>query len=546
MGWGWRITVASALGCSGCGPDDIGLGHTGFGTVASDPATGTSTGTSSAASADETIGDDATPGSSDDGATTSPGFPDVGTIPDPPVDGIPETCAEAEQLDSTVGCLFFAADLDDHPTNQAEPWGISVGNVQTVESGLFAHVVAEVLIGGAWRSFEEVDVPPAGLHLFLPGQFPHEPTARIAGATVRITADVPITAHQFNPIAKSRATSDASMIYPVSAWDDDYVMIGRPHIGADAGGELYPYFTIVASENDTVVTIVPSVATRAGAGVPAGQAGEPFEITLQAGELAQVTTESVLEGADLTGSQITTAEATPIAVFGAHRCAYVPFDAIACDHLEEQLSGRHQWGRRYAAVRATPRLADVPEPTLWQLVAAADTVVTFIAHDDVTGLPAAPIELAAGQSYELMVGGTAAHPGDFTIDATEPVAVMQYLVGGSLAGSGDPSAIQLAPIDQFIERLVVLVPDKWAADHVAITRVAGAQVWLDDAPVADDEFVAVDPSGTHEAARLELDDGAHTIVSTQPLSAIVVGYDAWDSYGYLGGARTVSIYEPEG
>jgi hypothetical protein len=409
-----------------------------------------------------------------------------------------------------------------------------------------AHVIAEVFVGGMWRSFEEVDLAPGDLHLFLPGQFPHQASARIAGATVRVRSDVPITAHQFNPIAKSRATSDASMLYPVSGWDTDYVVLGRPHIGSDAGGELYPYFTIVAAFDDTVVTVVPSIDTRSGAGVPAGTAGEPFEITLQEGELAQVATASVDEGADLTRTTITTNATTPIAVFAGHRCGYVPLDAIACDHLEEQLSGRHQWGRRYAAVRANPRLADTPEPTVWQIVAAADTTIEIHAFDDVTGLPSEPIQLAAGQSTELFVGGTAEHPGDFVLESTEPIAVMQYLVGGAYAGWGDPSAIQLAPTDQFIERLVVLVPEKWADDHVAITRAAGEPVWVDDVLVEDSEFVAIDESGELEAARLDLEDGVHTILSTAPLSAIVVGYDAWDSYGYLGGARTNEIYDPEG
>lgn len=531
-----------AVGCGG----DVEVGFTGVavtqGTDGDDTTTIAAGETSSSAS---TLGDPSTETS--DG-TTSSGFPDVGSVPPPPpVDvGVPETCADADEVEATVGCLFYGADLDGHPINQAEPWGVSVANIQELDSGLSAHVWAEVRVGGNWLTFEEVDLLPGELHLFLPGQFPHEPSARIAGATVRLRSDVPIVAHQFNPIAKAKSTSDASMLIPVNGWDNDYVMIGRPHIGEDASGELYPYVTIVAAHDDTVVEIVPNIATRQGVGVPAGSAGDPLQVTLDEGEMLQLAPQSTFAGVDLTGLRVTTDPSTPVAVFAGHRCAYVPFDTDACDHLEEQLSGRHQWGRSYAAVRAMPRLGGTPEPVLWQLVAAADTTIEVFGHEDVTGLPTTAFELAAGASRELIVSGSAEHPGDFRIESTEPVAVMQYLVGGGMAGSGDPSAIQLAPVDQFIERLVILVPDKWAADHLAITREAGATVWLDGEALDDDEFTEVDDSGTHEAARVVVEDGVHTLLSSAPLSAIVVGYDAWDSYGYLGGSRTRSIYEPQG
>jgi hypothetical protein len=537
----WLGFTGSLIATTACGPADIAVGYTGFATGSTGMLEGTDAGTTTASTLDDT--------SSDTTDTTAPSFPDIGNIPpvDPPPDtGIPTTCAEAEMQASTVGCLFFGADLDVHPLNQAQPWGLTVANIQTAESELVAHVTAEVRFGDAWHVFEEVDLQPNELHLFLPGQFPHDASMRLQGATLRVRADIPIIAHQFNPIAMARETSDASLLYPVSAWDYDYVVMGRPHIGEDAAGELYPYLTIVASEDDTIVEIVPSIDTRSGSGVAGGTLGEPLEVTLQEGELLQLAPASSSEGATLTGTTVNAPPGKPVAVFSGHRCAYVPGDTVACDHLEEQLTGRHQWGRTYAAVRAMPRL-DAPEPVLWQILAGAHTTVEFHAHDDVTGLPVDSVDLGAGDYLELMVSGTAEHPGDFLIESDEPIAVMQYTVGGAMAGNfGDPAAILLAPTDQFIERLVLLVPEKWAEDHIAITRAQGADVWLDGVLVEDEWFTAIDDSGDYEAARVDVEDGVHTLVSTAPLSAIVVGYDAWDSYGYLGGARTSTIWEPAG
>jgi len=48
---------------------------------------------------------------------------------------------------------------------------------------------------------------------------------------------------------------------------------------------------------------------------------------------------------DLTGTRITATG--PIEVFGGHTCAYAPYYAQACDHLEEQLPPVETWGTDY-------------------------------------------------------------------------------------------------------------------------------------------------------------------------------------------------------
>lgn len=545
--FGFAGTLAAAMGAAGCSGDirvdgDTGLSAGGAGTD--------ETGDAGETSADEGSGD-ADTGEETDTGDDGPLF-DLGEPEPPPPDGIPKTCGQAEALESTVGCLFYASDLDNHPVTTTDAWGVAVANVQDFETGDDAHVQVQVKIGDTWLDAHQGSVSPGELLLFEPDQFGHGPSALTPNSALRIVSDIPITAYQFNPIAAGRATSDASMLHPAVHWDHEYRILGTEHVGNDNNGELYAYLSVVASKDDTVVEIVPAVATHAGPGVPFGEPGMPFQVVLDEGDVLQVA--ALDEGDSLTGTVVSTDEDTPIGVFTAHRCAQVPIGKSACDHLEEQMLGVHQWGSAFVASRVPVRSGAVEiEPALWQIYAAEDdTTIEFDAHAEVTGLPQTPLVLDAGESTILTVGGTQANPGDFVIDASAPIEVMQYAVGGGMVQNldqqaviGDPASVQHAPADQFMERYVLLAPPKWVEDYVVVARPAGAEIRIDGDPISDDEFTPVG-TGEFEVARIQVLDGAHTLDGDEPFSTIAVGWDAWDSYAYLGGSRTSFIYDPEG
>jgi len=530
------MSVLASLGmASGC-TGDVRVGE-------SDP------GTTSVGQTGGDTGDDGGDDGMDDGPA---GKLDVA---DPPVieDGIPKNCAAAEELESTVGCEFFAVDLDGHPSNQTEAWGIAVSNVQPFDSGAVASVRVEASVGDHWVLLDQRDVSAGQLELFKPVQKGSTPNGLIPAGALRITSDTPITAYQFNPVAAGKATSDASMLSPSAHWDHWYRVLGAPHRGSDNNGELYSFIAVVASEDDTVVEITPSVDTHEGFEGSGPMAGETTTITLQTGDVYQLAAAN--EGDALTGTEVITDPDTPIAVFTAHRCGAVPIDVSACDHLEEQMFGLRQWGQHYVAARLPVRATTDQEPVIWTIYAAEDgTTVTFDAHAEVTGLPDAPASLNAGESLELTVTGSAKNPGDFVIQADKPVAAMQYAVGGMIVSNldlsvqdrnGDPSMVQAAPVDQYMERFVVLAPEKWVEDWVVIVREKDVEVRLDDVVVDDADFTVVGVSN-YEVARVLVEDGVHTLAAESPISVLGVGWDRYDSYAYLGGARTKFINEPQG
>jgi len=482
-----------------------------------------------------------------DGTTEEPKFDVGGSLDVPGGDpGIPETCAQAVDSESTVGCEFYAVDMDLVVVYDQQQYAVAVANVQLAQE---ATVTVEADDGAGWTVVAGPETVPAmGLFTFeLPDRHQDNTGIRFGGA-YRIVSDVPIIAYQFEPLeAEESFTSDASLLYPTHAWDTLHYVLNQPRINTAQSS----YFTILAGEDGTVVTITPSVDTSAGGGVQAGLAGEAFDVMIDDGDLLQVAVAH--EGDDPTGTRIESNEDHPVAVFSGNTCSLIPEGSGACDHLQDQMFGVRLWGTSFVASRVPVRSTEnKAEPSLWQIFAnEEETEVTFTADAAVTGVPASPQMLQPGDVLEFMVDGPFENPGDFLIDSTKPIAVANYMTGSTTVMPlqeptlGDPSQVQLAPREQFLPRYVILVPTTWLYDVVTITRLAGSEIRIGGTAVDDAEFIAV--GGTYEVARIPVEDGIHALDGDDPFSVVVTGYDDDDSYVYLGGAGTAVINPtPEG
>ena len=186
--------------------------------------------------------------------------------------------------------------------------------------------------------------------------------------------------------------------------------------------------------------------------------------------------------------------------------------------------------------------ADESALTLAEVVSAAV---------DVTGLPATPTVLQGGEMLEFYAAGPPEAPGDFWIEADKPIDVVEYMTGSMTVnlpdpeGIGDPAMAQLVPVEQFLQRYVILVPTSWVSDVGVFTRQTGTTIEIDGVAIADDAFLPV--TAEYEVARVPLADGVHVLEGEAPFSIMVVGMDDDDSYAYLGGGGTTVINpEPEG
>jgi len=454
---------------------------------------------------------------------------------------IPTTCAEAASGKSTVGCKFYAVDMDAHDSVETSQYAIGVANVQL--AGM-ANVTIETKEGGVWQVVGgPTAVGPLQLFTFnLPDRHQDDTGLRVGGA-YRVTADVPVVAYQFNPVdGASSYLSDAAMLYPAASLDTVNHVTAWTSMMDNTNGFQHSYATVIATVDGTMVTIDPKTVTAAGAGVPQGAPGAPYMVAMQEGDVLNVAVQSL--GTSMTGTKVNSNADHPVAVFAGQECALIPAAVCCCDHMEEQLAGVRLWGKSFIAARMPVRNPGAPEQTLWQIYAAENGTTVKINYDPgVTGIPAPQFVLNQGEVSEMYVSGPPGEEGDFEVIADKPIAVYGYMVGAQNFGSsiGDPAMVAMAPNEQFLPRYVVLVPGTWINDIAVVTRPAGAQILLDGVAIPDASFNPVAASG-FEVARVPVPDGVHVFDGgVEPFSVIIVGYDEYDSYAYLGGTGTGKI-----
>ena len=488
-------------------------------------------------------------GTTEDGATSQvsggPKF-DLGTQPEGDLgmmDGpiIPTTCEQAASGKSTVGCKFYGVDMDAHDQVETSQYAIGVANVQL--AGM-ATVTIEVREGGVWQTVGGPQ-PIGPLQLFtfnLPDRHQDDSGVRVGGA-YRVTSDLPVAAYQFNPVdGASSFLSDAAMLYPAAALDTVNHVTAWTSMMDNSNTFQHSYATVIATVDGTMVTVDPKTVTAAGAGVPQGAPGAPFQIALQEGDVLNVAVQSL--GTSMSGTKINSNMDHPVAVFAGQECALIPAAVCCCDHMEEQLAGVRLWGKNFIAARMPVRSPGAPEQTLWHIYAAENATSVKINYDPgVTGIPAQQFLLNQGEVTEMYVSGPPGEEGDFEVIADKPIAVYAYMVGAQNFGSdqGDPAMVAMAPSEQFLPRYVVLVPGTWINDIAVVTRPTGAQILLDGVAIPDASFNPVAASG-FEVARVPVADGVHVFDGgNEAFGVIIVGYDQYDSYGYLGGTGTGKI-----
>lgn len=510
-------------------------------------ASGTGTATQGGTTSDPTSGGSQSATSAD--ATGGGPIFDIGSLPDAGGPGpsgpvIPETCDQAEDGESSVGCLFYAVDMDS--SSDTLPYAIVTANVQT---DVPANVSIQTREGGVWTDLQPpVAIAPLSLNEFMLPDRHQEGTGIRAGGAYRIVSDVPIVAYQFSPIdGASSFLSDASMLYPVPTLDSINHVISTNFISSSPGAG-YPYITIVGTTDSTSVQFTATNATTAGGGIQAAAPGQTITIALQDGDVAQIVAAN--QANSLTGSRVVTDDEHPVAVLSGHTCINIPSNVCCCDHLEEQVSGVRQWGQNFVAAHMPVRSAGNPEATFWQVYASEDgTTISFDFDPALSGLPGPALNLDAGMVGEFMVTAPAGTEADFGISATKPIGVVGYMVGAEALGSdiGDPAMAQYVAVEQFLPRYVVLVPGTWVNDIFVLTRPAGAPITIDGVAVDDTLFAPVG-SGAFEVARVPVPDGVHILDGgDEKFGVVVVGYDQHDSYAYIGGTGTGIINpNPEG
>lgn len=431
--------------------------------------------------------------------------------------GCQSLCTILGNSPSSVGCSFFAINMWNF--NDVNPDAVVLGNTS---STVTAVVNVYSSPGGVETLLQgNIQVPPLGEFTFF---IPNASSDIITGSglrkggSFRLESDLPVVAYLHSPLTP-QATNDASCLLPEPTLGSHYFVASY----VDALNGYPSYFDIIATADNTQVTFKPVTGTAGGPGVAANGGGQTTSVMMNRYDTLQVAANN---GGDITGTEIISNG--PIAVIGAVQCAQVPAGATYCDHVEEQAIPIRNWGQTYVGAHAPKRSGS--EHYFWRVMASSDN--TKIDTNPVQ--PGFPKTLNKGQFYEFQTQQSFVFTGD------HPFAAFQYLSGQNAfgAGTGDPAMMTAVPVEQFLNRYVILTPQGYSQDFVQIIRIAGDDVIVDGVTVPAAQYTTV---GAFTVADYQVAAGPHVITSATPFGIMGIGYTDVTSYGYPGGLALNNI-----
>jgi hypothetical protein len=511
-------------------------------------------------------------------------------------------CEAAADNPSNLGCDFWAADLDNEAFNMngvsndaaAQQFAIVAANnndypvvvtvtknIARVGEPLNEQAVASVTV--PQRGTYQIDLPQREVDGSMQQNGSYTKNSGsgtfVSPHGYHVVSTGPVVIYQFNPIIQ-QYSNDASTLIPSTAIGMDYSIIGyntaNPCGDPNFTIESIPdhtAITILATQDETTVTVTPSHPIKASA----GDSGFPIAATMKGGMLtfklsrytvANLESEQPITNAfacamsgqdgDFTGSKVHSDK--PIVVFtngergagfgGAENIVYPPDwtdsdDTCCTDHLEEQLLPVTALGKEFAVARSPIRSTDPSwkEPDIVRVVATVDnTQIT-------TNLPAPYNAFTLNANQQKTFGATTG----FALKASNAVEVATYLVSQHFVKSGyigDPSQLLIPAAEQHRKDYVFMIPKTFQSNYIVLAKPVDAMIMLDGFPLAMQEFAncVTGPIGTvagiaYEQITCPAAEGHHTVSADKPFGLSVYGYYNVGSYAFVGGSD-VKIINP--
>jgi hypothetical protein len=342
--------------------------------------------------------------------------------------------------------------------------------------------------------------------------------------------------------------ASASLLLPTSTWGANYVAVTPLHPdGLNTPNTLAPAFTLIAAEDGTDVTILPSVAIAgsADADVAPSEAGVPVTYSLARGQVL-----TLRQDDDLLGSIVQSTK--PIGMWAEQEC--MDLGSYACDGAHQQIPPIAALGSEYVAVRYRNRVDNTEETPPVRVVGAVDgTTLTY----DPAAPPGAPTTLNAGQMAMFSPAGPVVVRSQ---DAAHPFYMNAYMTGGYAYNyRGDPEFVNIVPAAQYMTRYVFYTDPTYPETNLVYVRKKGDDGAFHDVTLDCSGVLAgwtpIGTSGTYEFVRVDLstgnfqaqgncNNGTHETHSDAPFGLTVWGWvtyavpnaDPFTSYAYPAGA----------
>lgn len=378
------------------------------------------------------------------------------------------------------------------------------------------------------------------------------------GTAFRVVSDTPVSAYDVLPYGGARSHfPSAELLFPTTAWGDNYVTIATPPGTHSTPGPLWGQ--VLATEPDTSVRVLPSVDLPASGAFAAAPKGKTATFVLQSGEYLQWQLPS--GSLDMSGTIVLADK--PVAVMAGNRFFRLqPTEAPGGESTHQQILPVRALSSEYvAAPFETRRLDLAAEEIPYRIVGAVDG--TTLAFDP--PIAGAPATLDRGSIADFKATGPFRV---FSQDAAHPFAAAQLMptanvASGSRPGAtapgyaarlGDEEFVVMMPAAQFLSKYVFFTDPAYATTNLALTRVKTGKGFADvkvDCLGAVGGWKPVGTSGKYEVTTVDLVragvgvgscvNGRHVAESDGPFGVVVWGLDSYSSYAYPAGGNAATL-----
>lgn len=296
-------------------------------------------------------------------------------------------------------------------------------------------------------------------------------------------------------------TSDGSIILPVDALGDDYIV-------AAYNASMLSEFSLVGVEDGTVIDVVfPNSTTD--------------QITLNRGQVY-----AYQSGDDYTGTRVTSTDGKVFACLSGETCTNIPPGVAACDHIFDQMFPVRAWGRKYISSPIKSRTGG----DRFRILAARDGSQISVNGANVT-------TLNARQYHEMVIKPAS------VIESNYPICVVQYCHSQDFDDvPSDPFMVVLSPVEQTrtdVSFHVYNFPNINNNYLNVVTKTSCINEMVLDGSSIASNFAQVPSDPTYSYAQVDIGSGSHRLYTTGTgcgFNAYVYGFGGYDSYGYSAGA----------
>ena len=336
---------------------------------------------------------------------------------------------------------------------------------------------------------------------------------------------------------------DATFVLPVESLGSDYIVQcdSQSKTQSTFADMETSAFLIVATEDNTQIDIIPSVATIDG-----HQAGNSYSVSLGKGQSYFMRSNLSSSSRDFSGTKISALDSKKIAVFNGNTLTTVP-NALTdgFDHIFEQALPVETWGQQFAVTGSANRTRDLVKVT-----AGHDNDTVWCNGQFVAVLD-------AGQSHTFwLYSGYESHQfggGSCFVETSLPSMLYLYNTtcydseDGVSMEDGDPSMVWIPPVEQKINEITFCTFNHYQAPidyhyvNIVVETASVNEVYLDGNLINPSQFETLIGNEAYSFAKVVISHGVHHLSCMWGLIGHVYGFGLVKGYAYCVGANVLDL-----